>query len=79
MAAVIQQQMNVSGISRAAAVNSLDRQTGKAAAELWKRLPGLSTAILLRARVDVRAYVDVFYGDEEQRSAHVLTLKYVVM
>lgn len=78
MAAVIQQQMNVSGISRAAAVNSLDRQTGKAAAELWKRLPGLSTAIL-RARVDVRAYVDVFYGDEEQRSAHVLTLKYVVM
>lgn len=54
-------------------------ETGKSAAELWKRLPGFSAAILLRARVDARAYVDVFYGDEEQRGTHVLTLKYVVM
>lgn len=79
MAAVIQQQMNVSGRSRGAAVNSPDRQTGEAAAELWKRLRGLSPAILLRAGVDARAIEDVPYGDEEQRGAHVLAEKYVVM
>lgn len=49
MSAVIQRQMNVSGRSRGAAVNSPDGQTGEAAAELWERLRGLSAVILLRA------------------------------
>lgn len=61
MSAVIQQQMNVAGMSRGAAVNS----PGEAAAELWKRLRGSSAAILLRARVEACAYADVLYGDEK--------------
>lgn len=57
-----------------------DRQTGKAAAELWKQLRGPSAAVLrARAQVDACAYVDVLYGDEEQHRAHTLPLKYLDM
>lgn len=60
MAGLTQQRMNLSGTSRSAAVNSPDRQTGEAAAELWRPLQGLSAPVLLCA------YADVLYGDEEQ-------------
>lgn len=74
MAAVIQRQMNVSGRSRGAAVNSPDGQTGEAAAELWERLRGLSAVIFLRARGWMRVRLKMCLMEMRSSAAPTLSL-----